>query len=192
MSSEEFFTRIKKLMRYQAMSLHIIKFKVRDETPNSLTFQKLGPMACNQPSGLMFSSVNLHIVEKNGRRVVRYQVNQGPLFGVFKKIALGICLFLGITALMFLSALIWYFCVQSQNQSARWQVFQMLQILHVLWPPFLFVAIGSQMGRAVTYFLENVIEHAADPSVSDEELNVSFAMWKSAGRSKVRAAKESR
>lgn len=178
MPAEEFFTRIKKLMRYQAMSINIVRFSVSEESENSITFEKLGPMACNLPAGLMFTSVNLQMAEQNGQQIVRYQVNQRPVFSVFKKIALGICLFLGISALMILSALIWYFCVQSKNQVARWQVFQMLQISHVLWPPFLLVAISWQMQRGVKFFLENVIEHAADPNVSDAELNVSFTMGK--------------
>lgn len=176
MPAAEFIPRFKKLLRYQAISVSVIKFVVSEESEHSVTFKKLGPVACNLPTGLMFDRVNLHTHLRNGQQVIRYQVNQGKVTKVFKKIALGICLFLGIPALMVLSALIWHFCVQNPNPTMRWQVFQMLQISHVLWPPFLFVMIARQMQRGVKFFMENMIEHAADPNVSESELNVSFAI----------------
>ena len=177
-SWEEFAPRIKKALRYQAMSVSTIKFTVSDESEKSLTFERLGPIVCNLPTGLMFSSLNIKMAEQNGKQVLRYQLNQGTIYEIFKKIALAICLFLGIPALMVLSAVIWYFCVKSENAGVRGQVFQMLQISHVLWPPFLFVMVSQQMRGGVKLFLENILEHVADPNVSDDELSVSFVMGK--------------
>lgn len=178
MSWEEFLPRITKLMRYQAISAQTIKFSSKEEPDNSITFEKKGAMACNLPTGLMFSSVNLRMADQSGKQVLQYQVNQGPVFSTFKKIALGICLFLGIPLLMVLSAVIWYFCVSHKHPAMRWQVLQMLQMVHVLWPPFLFVSLAGLMRRGVKYFLENVIEHAADPNVTSEELKMSFVTGK--------------
>ena len=60
----------------------------------------------------------------------------------------------------------------------RWQVLQMLQMVHVLWPPFLFVSLAGLMRRGVKHFLENVIEHAADPNVTSDELKIGFVTGK--------------
>ena len=175
---EEFLPRIKRLMRYQSISARTVNFSATEEPDKSITFEKKGPIACNVPTGLMFSSVNLRAVDQNGNQVLYYQVDQGHIFGVFKKIALGICLFLGIPALMILSAVVWYFCVQGEHQAVRWQVLQMLQMVHVLWPPFLFVTLARHMQTGVKKFLENVIEHATDPSVTNAELKMSFVTGK--------------
>lgn len=174
MNSAQFFPRLKKLLRYQARTSNTVRFVVDEETESSMTFERLGPLACNIPTGLMFRRVKIELTDRLGQQVVRYELDQSTAIQVFRKIALGLCLFVGIPVLVLVSALIWFFCVNSETPVMRYQVYQMLQISHALWLPFLFVGIASQMRTAPKLFLENVIDHAADPNVSDTELYVSF------------------
>lgn len=52
--------------------------------------------------------------------------------------------------------LVWKFAIQSENPQMRWQVLQMLQILHVLWPPLLIYFLHSIIIRAQKRSLENL------------------------------------
>lgn len=174
MPAERLFPRLKKLLRHQAITVSTIRFAVREENDNSLTFERLGPILCNLPSGVAFSSVKFEMAEKQGKQVLRYQLDQYAVMNALKRTALGICLFLTIPVITIIAACIWYFCVNSEQIAIRYQVYQMLQMIHVLWPPLLFVSIAGQMQRGVRYFIENVVEHAADELVQDEELNASF------------------
>lgn len=55
-----------------------------------------------------------------------------------------------------ISFLIWRFVVQNPNPQIRWQVFQMFQIVHFLWPPFLIYFIHRGIIKAQRRSIENI------------------------------------
>jgi hypothetical protein len=159
---EQFFPRIRKVLRYQAANIPMIKFSVVEESADSAVYRRLGPKLCNLPTGLAFSDVKFQIATIQGREVVRFQLNQEPVLRGIRKIALGLCLFLGIPIMFLLSVLIWFFCVQSPNEVLRYQVIQLMHVFHVLWPPFLLVTMAAQISKAAKFYVFSLVEHAAD------------------------------
>ncbi|MFK7734893.1 MAG: hypothetical protein AB8B50_02630 [Pirellulaceae bacterium] len=174
---EEFFPRIRKVLRYQAANIPMIKFSREEETSSSAVYKRLGPKICNLPAGLAFSDVKFEAVTLQGRDVVRFQLNQDPVVGALRKIALVCCLFVGIPFMFLLSVLIWFFCVQSPNEMLRYQVIQLLHLFHGLWPPFLLVTISSQVNKAAKFYVSSMVEHAADKDVDESELSMGFVRW---------------
>jgi hypothetical protein len=53
------------------------------------------------------------------------------------------------------------FIVGSEEPAIRYQVFQTLQIIHFLWPPFLFAGLRNRVAKVVTRSLANVLRNAA-------------------------------
>jgi hypothetical protein len=56
---------------------------------------------------------------------------------------------LGLAALVAGSWAMWTFVVPSPNPGVRGQAIQMVQIVHLLWPPFLFAAVSRQPARMI-------------------------------------------
>ena len=53
------------------------------------------------------------------------------------------------------------FVVGSENPDTRYQVFQTFQIIHILWPPFLFMGLRGRVAGVVTKALRDVLSNAA-------------------------------
>lgn len=75
----------------------------------------------------------------------------------FKKIALWLIFGIGLPAILMGGATVWYFCVRSQNPVARWQVLQLLQLCHALWPPFLLIHLHKSAREHTAAFATNVM-----------------------------------
>ena len=50
--------------------------------------------------------------------------------------------------ILLVAGVIWQFVVPNGHPAIRWQVVQMVQIVHVLWPPFLVAALYRRQRRA--------------------------------------------
>ncbi len=53
------------------------------------------------------------------------------------------------------------FVISNEDPAIRYQVFQTCQIIHVLWPPFLFIGLRGRVAGVVTRALTNVLSNAA-------------------------------
>ncbi len=48
------------------------------------------------------------------------------------------------------TALVWLLAARSEDPGIRWQTVQMVQVIHVLWPPFLIAALHKRLRDTVT------------------------------------------
>ena len=115
-------------------------FQIAERTPEKVLVRKTGPLFCNQPPGLQFSEVEFNLTPYGPDTVqVSYRIGYGQLKDRMRKIALGVILGAGLPCLVIGGWLMWHYVVTNPNPAVRWQVFQTLQVVHVLWPPFLFL-----------------------------------------------------
>ena len=128
-------------------------FEITERTPDRIAIRKTGPLICNQPTGLSFSEAEFDFRRAGGDTVeVTYRLGFDRLLRGIRRTALGIILGLGLPVLLIVGMVIWVFVVSSNNPTVRWQVFQTLQVAHVLWPPFLVMWIyRSGRNHARTY-----------------------------------------
>ena len=145
-------------LRQSVLSMMGASFRVTEQTPERLTFEKVGAIVCNQPAGLYFTEADLSFLPLgDGTVQVSYCLGYERLVHLLRKIALSIIWGVGLPVMLIVGNLIWYFVVQSNDPSVRWQVFQTLQIAHALWPPFMFIAIYRMGRRQSKIFIENLI-----------------------------------
>ena len=145
-------------LRQSILSTLGASFRVTEQTPERLTFEKVGAIVCNQPAGLYFTEADLSFLPLgDGNVQVSYCLGYERLVHLLRKIALSIIWGIGLPAMLIAANLIWFFVVQSKDPSVRWQVFQTLQIAHALWPPFMFIAFYTMGRRQSKIFMENLI-----------------------------------
>ena len=148
-------------IRQPAGGLFGTLFKVTEHSSDRLAIEKAGPLIRNQPAGLYFSEAEFSFASAGHDTVrVSYLIGYTRLTRLFKKIALGIILGVGLPIILIVGSIIWLFVVQSQHAVVRWQVFQTLQIAHALWPPFLFMWLYARGRRRSKSFVENLIASA--------------------------------
>ena len=132
--------------------------KVTEHSSERVAITRTGRLICNQPLGLYFSEVDFRFVPfGTGTVRVSYCIGYARLVRLLRKIALWIILGLGLPVIVIVGLVIWVFVVQSQNPIIRWQVFQTLQIIHVLWPPFMVLGFYTLGRRQAKVFVENLI-----------------------------------
>lgn len=74
------------------------------------------------------------------------------------KITLWICLLVGLPVLIGVPALLLALIVGHPHPAARWQAMQAMQIVHVLWPPFLVLWLGRRNQRVIEEGLGQVLD----------------------------------
>jgi hypothetical protein len=138
-------------------------FRVIEQSPDRLVVEKAGALICNQPTGLYFSEAEFRFepLRDNTTRV-SYRLGYKRIVRLFRRIALGIILGIGLPVMLIVGTMIGFFVVRSVDPAVRWQVFQTLQITHALWPPFLFLGIYSRGRRESRAFVENLIASVDD------------------------------
>ena len=112
------------------------QLKITQQTENLVAFEGTGPEAADGQSGQYVRRGQLRFSRLADRRTcVDYAVEvcggRGLLLGA---VAL---LILGVTALVVGFVVINTYVVPHQDPNVRGQTFQMLQVVHFLWPPFL-------------------------------------------------------
>jgi hypothetical protein len=142
-------------------------FEITERTASRIALKKTGPLVCNQPAGLYFSEAEINFdYLGNGTTRVTYILGFDRLEKLMRRIALSIILGIGLPVLVIVGCVMWFLVIPNQAEVVRWQVLQSMQIAHVLWPPFLFMALQSTGRRqAKTYFsnLLSTLELAETP-----------------------------
>lgn len=135
-----------------------VLFKVTERASDRLVISKMGPLLANQTAGLYFSEVEFGFTPAGSAKVcVSYRIGYTRIIQRLKKIALGIVLGVGLPTILIVGFVIWRFVLQSPDPATRWQVFQALQIVHALWPPFLIMLFYTLGRRQSKVFVENLI-----------------------------------
>lgn len=133
-------------------------FEVVEQTNQRVVVRKSGPLVCNQPSGMYFSEAEFEIKPMSLDSVeVHYRIGFERLRIKLQRIALGLILLLGLPVLIIVPTIIWVFVVNNPQAAIRWQVFQTLQVLHVLWPPFLVTSFLGSGQRHARTFVSNLL-----------------------------------
>lgn len=73
-------------------------------------------------------------------------------------IAMAVSLAIGLPVVAVITWLLLAFVVHSPEPGIRWQALQVLQIVHVLWPPWLLLWIGRRNQRVVEGLLAQAVE----------------------------------
>ena len=55
------------------------------------------------------------------------------------------------------AGILWKYVAASPNKAVRWQVFQIVQLLHILWPPFLVTTLFRKQREAAYTMIGNVL-----------------------------------
>lgn len=133
-------------------------FEITDCTPKTVVATKVGPLVCNQPTGLYFSEAKFDLRDSgNGQVSVEYRLGFERLRHLLKRVALGLILGLGLPVMGIIASVIWFFVVHSNTPAVRWQVLQSLHVIHVLWPPFLIMWFYSAGRRHCRTYVANLL-----------------------------------
>lgn len=95
-------------------------------------------------------------VEGGGARVLGFTDNRGVRRSAV--IALAIALGVGLPVVALITLLLVRFVVGSADPGVRWQVLQVLQVVHVLWPPWLLLWVGGRYQRVVEGLLAQAVD----------------------------------
>lgn len=116
------------------------QFRIEKAAGNRLIVSGTGTAVLNRGMGMPFDDAEFDAVSLgNGNIEIRYRLSFVRLQQRVRKICMWIILGLGLPVLLIGFTVLWMFVVQHPNPAVRWQVFQALQVSHVLWPPFLFL-----------------------------------------------------
>ena len=109
--------------------------KIVEKTDDRIVFERPGPST--HPAGGWFRTGELHFTPLQPGRT-RIDWGCGPFhLGWMLKAAWAIqCC--GLIALIAGCLAIYHFVISSPDPAVRWQTVQMVQVIHFLWPPFLF------------------------------------------------------
>lgn len=133
-------------------------FQITERSPNRIVARKDTPQTCNQPPGMQFSEVEFDLHSLGDSAVeVDYRIDFGDILKRNRRIALGIIFGLGLPMIIGGGTVLWSLIVNHPNQAVRWQVFQTLQIFHVLWPPFLFIHQHNSGRKHARTFVFNLL-----------------------------------
>jgi hypothetical protein len=122
--------------------------KIVEKSEGHVTFERVGAGTTNQPANLWFRRGELRFTPLGtGRTRVEWAVEPLALswllrLGVLFQVA-------GLVALVVGCWAVYTFVVSSPRPEVRWQTFQMFQVVHFLWPPFLFEALYRRGPTAV-------------------------------------------
>ena len=168
-TKDELLEHIPKVLRRQSLGILNSVFQFEKESDNEISVTRHGPLMCNLPTALYFSKVQfrLDFLSANQTRV-KYTIDQSAVMTRLKRIAMLILFCIGMPTMIGVGMLIWFVVIPSQNLAIRGQVFQTLQICHVIWPPFLLVGIAAMAKRATQQFIERVLMVASDPELMSD------------------------
>ena len=72
----------------------------------------------------------------------------------------GVMVLLGLVAISAAGIVMWMFVVDSPKPAVRGQAFQAFQVLHFMWPPFLFSSIHRRGRVAARSLVANIVSAA--------------------------------
>jgi hypothetical protein len=122
--------------------------KITECSPRRVSFEGLGGQAAGQGWGPMVRRGVIDL-EPAARQRTRLSYGVEPVSGRWLLVGAAIFQTLGLVALVVGFLLIDRLVVPNPNPAVRGQVFQSLQIVHFLWPPFLFAGLYRTRYRLV-------------------------------------------
>jgi hypothetical protein len=113
--------------------------KVIERTDDRVRFERIGSGTAGQPAAWFRQGELWFTPLGQGRTRVEWAVELART-GWLLRLA-GVFLAAGLVALSVGFWVIYTYVVSSPDPAVRWQTLQMLQVSHLLWPPFLFAAL---------------------------------------------------
>ncbi len=133
-------------------------FEITERTDERIQIRKTGPLICNQPTGMYFSEAVFDLKRIGPDSVeVHYRLGFERLLKGMRRTALAFIIGIGLPVLLIVGGVVWIYVVNNPNQVVRWQVFQTLQVAHVLWPPFLLTGLFNSGRRHTRTWISNVL-----------------------------------
>jgi hypothetical protein len=124
--------------------------KILSSDRDEVTFEPAGP------SPLGFRGGRIRLTPKGSRTRIDYALragSRGLLIGGWVALALGLAALIAAPTLAFTVIL------TSPNPNVRGQCFQVVQMVHFLWPPFLFAHLSRQPARVFRGRIEGLIHN---------------------------------
>jgi hypothetical protein len=123
--------------------------KIVEKTDDHIVFESLGPGGVKQLATRWFQRGELQLSAVNPRRSRVDWVAE--LASMSWLLSLGaLFLVLGLVAIVVGCWVMFTWVIPSPNLAVRWQAFQMIQVVHFLWPPFVFGALYRRGRREVS------------------------------------------
>lgn len=138
-------------------SQHLPPLRIVDVSEGRVAFEGGGDRADAKPTAYIISGELRFTAIGAEKTAVDYAVVVGSSRGL--KIGSAIFLSLGLVALVGGTWAMLAFVASNPNPEVRWQSFQMFQIIHVLWPPFLFAGIDRVRRRAVRSTMDTLVHN---------------------------------
>ncbi len=91
------------------------------------------------------------------RTKVRYFINLDNVVRRWRRIIFLFQFLIALPVLILIDFLIYKFALLSDNPSARAQVIQLIQQIHVLWPPYLFIYLVNYRKKGVEFVLKQIV-----------------------------------
>ena len=133
-------------------------YKIVERTGNRLVIEQVGKYRVHGQPGICFTRGEFHFSSSHYNQVeVEYQLHYDRFTQQQRRIALGLILLLGLPTMVALSLLMWHYVIPNPNQAIRWQVLQTLQLIHVIWPPFLPIGIYNFGRRSAKIWVETLL-----------------------------------
>lgn len=130
--------------------------KILEKSDDRLVFEKLGP--ATHPVGRWVQRGLLRLSPTGtGRCRIGWAAELGNMTWLL--LLAGLFQVLGVVAIVGGYGLVATYVVASPLEAVRWQVFQMLQTIHFLWPPLLFASLYRRGRREVAAQFEALVNN---------------------------------
>jgi hypothetical protein len=114
-----------------------------------------------EPAGqsmLGFRAGRLRLTPSGHQTQIEYAVETSRR-GHYLLVAGAGCLVLGLVVLIVAPAMMFVYLIPSPDPAARFQVIQVVQMVHFLWPPFLFASLSRQPARMFRSRMESLVHN---------------------------------
>ena len=140
----------------KGIDIQIGPLKILERSDERVSFE--GPGPGGQSPGQIIRQGEIRFSRASrGKTDIEYEVQISRGHGLF--IGGVICQILGLVALAVGFLLIQFLVVQSQDPQIRWQTVQMVQVVHFLWPPFLFGGLYRIGHRVVSRAFDTLVHN---------------------------------
>ncbi len=145
LSKEGRFTGISKAEAAKALLKHAAtRFRITDRSEDGFTLQ------------LLLSNLIVKFESQAEGTCFQMDVDMSRLSRVFSRIMAVFVLGLEPLFVICIPCLLWFLAVPNEDPNIRWQVVQVVQIIHVLWPPFLIYFLYKMLRNRVETVSDNI------------------------------------
>lgn len=129
--------------------------KITERTPDRVSVEVSSPGAGKR--GLLFRTATLTLHPEGSRVRVRYRVPIGGRKSALRAMAWLLGFLYGGLFVVGAPVLIWFLVLRSDDENTRGQVFQIFQMVHGVWPPYLVGFLCSRMRKAVSTSFDTLL-----------------------------------